>query len=156
MTFVRDHLPDPLTYYEGQGLTFQERKGKWRTTGCAFHGGNRMRINTQTGAFVCMSGCGAKGGDLLAYQMAAQGQDFVTAAKALGAWQDDPSDTRAQHRRPLPFPARDALEVLTEEANLVAVAAGNVAHGVPMSAADKERLMQAAGRIRVIAREVAA
>lgn len=156
MTFIRDHMPDPVTYYEGQGLTFQERKGKWRTTGCAFHGGTRMRVNTHTGAFVCMSGCGARGGDVVAYQMAAHGQDFVMAAKALGAWQDDPKDVQVQHRRRLPFPARDALEVLAEESNLVAVAAGNVAHGVELRAADLERLMQAAGRIRVIVREVSA
>lgn len=155
MTFHREMLPDPLAYYEGQGLRFQERKGKWRTSACAFHGGTRMRINTLTGAFVCMSGCGAHGGDVLAYQMAAHGQDFMAAAKALAAWQDDPRDTRIQHRRPLPFPARDALEVLATEANLVAVAAGNLANGVLMTAADKERLIQAAGRIRVIAREVA-
>ena len=43
-----------------------------------------------------------------------------------------------------------------EEATIAAVAAGNVAHGVVLSSGDRERLMQAAGRIRAIAREVAA
>ncbi len=40
MSFDRDRLPDPITYYESQGLTFKERSGKWRTTECRFHGGN--------------------------------------------------------------------------------------------------------------------
>ena len=155
MTFVRDRLPDPGAYFEGQGLVLA-RGSKWRSTRCEFHGGgDSMRVNLQTGAFKCMN-CQAKGGDVLAYQMAVHGQDFVTAAKSLGSWQDDPKDASQPRRRPLPFPARDALEILADEANLVAVAAGNVAHGVPMSGADRERLMQAAGRIRVIAREVAA
>ena len=48
-----------------------------------------MRVNTQTGAYCCMAGCGARGGDVLAYHMAAHGLAFVDAAKALGAWIDD-------------------------------------------------------------------
>ena len=112
-------------------------------------------MNTETGSGVCMSGCGARAGDVVAFQMAAYGQDFITACKALGAWRDDPKDTTAPRRRPMAFPARDALEVLAEESNIVAVAAGNVAHGVALTGADLERLMQAAGRIRVIAREAA-
>lgn len=28
MSFDRDRLPDALTYFESQGLTFKERKGK--------------------------------------------------------------------------------------------------------------------------------
>ena len=150
MTFQRDHLFDSVTFYESQGLVLQ-RGGKWRTTGCAGHGGSdSMRINTQTGAFACMAGCGLRGGDVLAYQMQVTGQDFVAAAKALGAWQDDPQDVNAPKRKPLPFPARDALEILAAEANLVAVAAGNVANGVTLTAEDLNRVMKAAGRIQVI------
>lgn len=155
MTLLRDRLPDPVAYYEAQGLPLQ-RGGKWRSTRCDFHdGSDSMRIKVETGAFRCMN-CEARGGDVLAYQMAIHGQDFVAAAKALGAWQDDPRDKHQPRRRPLPFPARDALEILADEANLVAVAAGNVAHGVVMRGPDLERLMQAAGRIRVIAREACA
>jgi hypothetical protein len=82
--------------------------------------------------------------------MQVTGQDFVAAAKALGAWQDDPQDVNAPKRKPLPFPARDALEILAAEANLVAVAAGNVANGVTLTAEDLHRVMKAAGRIQVI------
>ena len=78
-------------------------------------------------------------------------QPFVQAAKALGAWQDDPRDESQPKRKPIPLPARDALEILATEALLVAVAAGNIAHGVKLSAEDRARVMQAAGRIKVIA-----
>ncbi len=101
-----------------------------------------------------MSGCGARGGDVVDMQMAIHGQDFVTACKALGAWQDDPKDAGTPRRRPLPLPARDALEVLVEESQFAAVIAGNVAHGVSITSADRMRAMQCAGRIRTIARYV--
>lgn len=149
MGLDRTLLPEPLNYYEDTaGLTFRERRGKWRTTSCAFHGGSdSMRINTATGAWVCMAGCGASGGDVLAYQMDITGEEFITAAKALGAWVDD---GRPAPTRPTPLPARDALQILSAEANLVAVAAGNVAHGVALTQVDLDRLLQAAARIIVI------
>lgn len=89
MSFDRTRLPDPEGFYLAAGLELTGR-GRWRTTRCEFHGGSdSMRINLQSGAFVCMAGCGAKGGDVLAYRMAAAGEDFQTAARALGAWVDD-------------------------------------------------------------------
>ena len=55
-----------------------------RTTRCAFHGGSdSMRVNVRSAAFACMAGCGARGGDVFAYHMAAQGLGFVEAA---GPW----------------------------------------------------------------------
>lgn len=154
MSLIRNHLPSPIDNAAAQGYPVRERSGKWRTCTCFNCGHSRMRVNSETGAFACMSGCGARGGDVVAMQMAIHGQDFVTACKALGAWQDDPKDTTAPRRRPLPFPARDALEVLVEEANFCAVIAGNVAHGVAITADDRMRTMQCAGRIRTIARHV--
>lgn len=151
MGLLRDNLPDPVGYFESLGLVLQPGRA-WRTTRCDFHGGSdSLRINVQTGAWVCMAGCGAKGGDVLAYQMQFYDEPFIQAAKALGAWQDDPRDRTQAWRKPLPFPARDALEILATEAMLVAVAAGNIAHGVQLSAEDRARVMQAAGRINVIA-----
>lgn len=149
MAFDRTRLPESTAYYEGQGLNFRELKGKWRTTACHFHGGSDcMRINTASGAFVCMAGCGARGGDVLAYHMAALGLDFMSAAKELGAWVDDGKPTP---RRPAPLPARDALAVLAFESHLVAIAATNVAHGLVLTDVDLSRLLQAAGRINRIA-----
>ena len=144
MSFDRERLPEPHGYFEGQGLKLSKR-GKWRTTECRFHdGSDSMRINTATGAWVCMS-CGAKGGDVLAYEMAANGVDFVTAAKALGAWVED--GKLEPRRKPAPLPPRAALEVLSFEAMLTAVAAGNLAQGLVLTAKDRARLMTAAGRI---------
>lgn len=148
MGYVRNQLPDPCSYFEGQGLKLTPR-GKWRTTQCRFHGGSdSMRINSETGAWVCMS-CGAKGGDVLAYEMATNGVEFVNAAKALGAWVDDgKSENR---RKPTPLPPRSALEVLGFEATLAAVAAGNLANGMVLSSKDRSRLVTAANRINKIA-----
>ena len=68
MTFIRENLPDPVTYFENEGLKLTG-KSKWRTTACNFHGGSdSMRINTESGGFCCMN-CGFKGGDVLAYHM---------------------------------------------------------------------------------------
>lgn len=144
MAFDRDHLPEPVGYFEGQGLKLSPR-GKWRATSCTFHGGSdSMRINTATGAWVCMA-CDAKGGDVLAYEMQAHGLEFMEAAKALGAWIDDGKPV--QQHRPSPLSPRQALQVLATEANLAAIAAGNVARGVAMTDLDLARLMTASNRI---------
>ena len=144
MSFDRDLLPDPVSYFERQGLTLAGR-GKWRTTACQFHNGSdSMRINTASGGWVCMS-CNAKGGDVLDYHMQVHGLEFVDAVRQLGAWVDD-GKPLAQYK-PSPLPPRAALQVLRFEATLIAVAAGNVAHGVALSAMDRARVMAAAGRI---------
>lgn len=146
--FIKDRLPEPLPYFEAEGLTLQGR-GKWRTTSCNFHdGSDSMRINIASGAYVCMAGCGAKGGDVLGYHMAAHGLDFITAAKALGAWQDDGKPDRPH--KPKPLPATAALQVLAFESTLTAIAAGNIAHGVQLTDIDRARLLVAHQRITAI------
>ena len=150
MSFDRNLLPDPTAYFEEQGLKLTgPRKAKWKTTECRFHdGSDSMRVNTSSGAWVCMS-CGKKGGDVLAYELAMTGADFVDAAKAVGAWVDDGRPHTPQ--KPTPLSPRAALSALAFEATLTAVAAGNVAQGVVMTDADRSRLMQAAGRINRMA-----
>lgn len=150
MGFSREALQgvDARSYYEAQGLNLSKGR-KWVTGNCPFHGGSdSLRINMQNGALVCMAGCGARGGDVLGFHMAALGMDFAQAAKALGCWLDDgkPAPTR-----PAPLSARDALMVLGAESNLVAIAAGNLTHGVALTGLDLSRLLQAAGRIQTIA-----
>jgi len=145
MTFQREALPEPQSYFENAGLVLQGR-GKWRSTTCTFHGGTTsMRVNLETGAWVCMS-CAVKGGDVLAYEMQSTGAEFVEAAKALGAWIDDGRPAPA----PTPFSARAALSVLAKESNLVAVAAGNVAFGTTLTPADLARVQVSARRINTI------
>lgn len=147
--FLHDRLPDPISYFEAEGLKLQG-KGKWRTTSCSFHGGSdSMRINTATGAWVCMAGCGARGGDVLAHFMAEHGLDFVTAAQALGAWIDDGKPDKPH--RPKPLPASQAIQVLAFESTLTAVAAGNMAQGARLTDTDRARLSVAAQRINTIA-----
>lgn len=146
MTFARNLLPDPVSYFENLGLTLKgPSSAKWKTTACNFHGGSdSMRVNVATGAWVCMS-CGEKGGDVLAYEIKAGGREFVDAAKALGCWVDDgrpPVQTK-----PTPLTPRLALSVMAFESTLTAVAAGNVANGVLLTDADRARLMVAANRI---------
>ena len=150
MGFDRNLLPDAPTYFKNQGLQLKGPPGaKWKTTSCNFHGGSdSMRVQPATGAWVCMS-CGEKGGDVLAYEMAATGAEFIDAAKALEAWVDD-GRPPGRHK-PSPLSSRQALSVLAYEATLVAVAVGNVANGTRLSAADYARLRVAARRISQIA-----
>ena len=155
MSYDRTRLTDPVSYYESQGLNLKgPRSAKWKTTRCEFHGGSdSMRVNIQNGAFVCMAGCGARGGDVLAYQMAHHGMDFVEAAKALGAWVED--GKFQVPRKPTALSPRAALEVLGFESTLVAVTAGNVAKGVALSDTDRQRLMVCARRINRIVEDFA-
>lgn len=77
--------------------------------------------------------------------MRTHGLDFVAAAKQLGAWIDDGQPHRQY--KPAPLSPRDALAVIAFEVLLIAVAAGNVAHGRPLTEPDRFRLMKAAARI---------
>lgn len=152
--FIRDRLPDPLSYFEGEGLKLTG-PGKWKTTRCEFHGGSdSMRINTETGGWCCMS-CGVKGGDVLAHRMARYGEEFIAAARALGAW-DESAAPRGIRHKPLSFSPRAALELLRFDALHVAVAACNVAQGVALGEQDRKALVEAAGRIQLISEEIVA
>ena len=154
MSFEQNLKPDPEGYFEAQGLKLTgPRNAKWKTAACQFHGGSdSMRINTQSGGWCCMS-CGEKGGDVLAYHMKLHGLEFIDAAKQLGAWIEDGKPAR--EHKPTALSPRAALEVLAFEANLVAIAAGNIAKGVSLSDADRARVMAATGRINLIAKDFA-
>ncbi|MDP2416198.1 MAG: CHC2 zinc finger domain-containing protein [Hydrogenophaga sp.] len=149
MSYDRNLLPDPTTYFEDRGHKLSgPARAKWKTTNCTFHGGSdSMRVNTATGAWVCMS-CDAKGGDVLAFEMQHAGLDFVAAAKAVGAWIDDgkpPPSTKPPALQP-----RAALSVLAFESLFTAVCAGNLAQGIQLTEDERMRLMLAAGRIQAI------
>ena len=153
MSFDRNKLPDAQDYYENTaGLTLIGR-GQWKTVRCDFHGGsNSIRINTKSGAFVCMAGCGARGVDVLAYHMAANGLSFIDAAKSLGCWLDDGKEQTRQ--KPSPIPARAMLEVVAHEVVIASLVAADLATGRTVSDTDRNRLLVAAGRIGRVAREV--
>jgi hypothetical protein len=148
MSFDKALLPDPVSYYENQGLTIKGRGNNWRAANCLFHGGSdSFQINATSGAFNCFS-CQVKGGDVLSFHMQLHGTEFVSAAKELGAWVDDGREP--VHHKPSPLSPRQALSVLAFEATLVAVAAGNVANGVTLSDTDRSRLMAAANRVNTL------
>lgn len=146
MGFNRDALPDAQTFYEERGLKLTgPSRAKWKTTRCEFHGGSdSLRVNVATGGFMCMAGCGARGGDVVAYAMAADGLDFITAARELGCWQDDGKPAPS---RPAGLSARAALELLRPAVYLVYVACCNAAQGVVLTNNDREKLADASAQI---------
>ena len=148
--YRRELLPDPVSYYEGQGLMLiGSHRAPWRTTECRFHGGSdSMRIMVATGAFVCMN-CGARGGDVVAYHMAEHGLSFLEAAKQLGAWVG--GEASKGHIRPTALSPRDALRVLVFEGTLTTIAECRSAKGIKPSLEDLERILLAMGRINHVA-----
>jgi hypothetical protein len=152
MTFDRNLLPEPITYFESQGLILKgPRSAKWKTTACNFHdGSDSMRINSSNGVWRCMN-CGESGGDVLAYEIKAYGKEFVQAAKDLGCWVDN--DRLKPNYKPTTLSPRLALSVMAFESTLVAIAAGNVAYGVKLSEIDHSRLIVAANRINRLVEE---
>jgi DNA primase len=147
--FRRDLLPDPETFYQSEGLELIGN-GRERKALCVFHGERSpsLFINIDTGAFYC-HGCHAGGGDVLDFHRLRHGSEFMEAAEALGAVVDD---GKPQARKTTISP-RAALMLLEREAQLVAVAAANVSHGVQLSDDDKQRVLLAAGRILAITKE---
>jgi hypothetical protein len=142
--FDRNLLPDPVNYFESEGLALAG-SGKWRTTRCDFHGGtNSMRVNTQTGAWVCMS-CFRKGGDVLAYHMAAHDIDFVSAAVALGAMRARGA-AYTGNSRPRALSAAETLEVLHEDALVVWVCAQTMLQFGALDEGDRRSLTSATRR----------
>ena len=150
MGFERDRLPDAVSYFENEGLTLRG-PGKWKTTRCNFHGGSdSMRVNTASGAWVCMA-CGVKGCDVLSYEMQATGTEFVQAAQELGAWVDDgrPPPTT----KPAALPPRAALAALAHETSLLFIEAARMTKGYVPTPDDIARMGQAAGTIQLIAQD---
>jgi hypothetical protein len=145
--FDRGLLPDALSYFESQGFELDGR-GKWRTTRCDFHGGSdSMRINTDSGGWVCMS-CGAHGGDVLAFHMQHHGMDFVQAARDLGAWT---GEAPSRPRGPAGLSDRDALEVVSNELQIAWVILSDALRGVLPADPDWQRFVQAVGRVQSVA-----
>ncbi len=152
MTCNQNAKPDMTSYLESQGLRLTG-PGKWKTTACQFHGGSdSMRINVASGGWCCMS-CLTKGGDSISYHMQLFGMEFVEACKALSCWVDDGKPT--QHYKPTPLSPRAALQVMAFESLLVAIAAGNIAHGVKLTDTDRARVLSAAGRINRLVEDFA-
>lgn len=149
--FERNHLPEPVSYFEAQGLTLKG-PGRWKTTRCPFHGGSdSLRVNTQDGGWCCMA-CNENGGDVLAFEMRLHGVEFLEAAERLGATVEDGRPSRPRPKTTLPPSA--ALALLQSEAWLIACTALATAGALP-DPKDRARLIEAARVIQNIMMEAA-
>lgn len=146
MSFDKTKLPDVGDYYASQGLTIGKHGSRgWRKANCLFcQSRDNFNINLQSGGFHCW-GCDAKGGDLVAFQMALHGQDFKQAAQSLGAWTND--GKAPIRNKPMPLSYRDILSAIAHEAQLIAISGANVANGKPLSVEELARVLQAVSRI---------
>lgn len=143
--YVRSRLPDPVSFFESEGLQLRG-PGKWKTTRCDFHdGSDSLRINTESGGWVCMA-CGEKGGDVLAYTMRMHGLEFVEAARALGAYVEDGKPHRGAVR-PAGLSMRDCMAVVSFELLVLGVVVSDLRAGKKPSDTDTVRLWQAIGRV---------
>ena len=102
--FQKELLPPAGPFYTGElGKLTRPSRG-WARGNCPFHkskSGVSFSVNLATGGFFCF-GCGAKGGDVLAFVMRRHSLDFKTAAKELGAWRQISESERRQldkHKR---------------------------------------------------------
>jgi hypothetical protein len=97
--FRKERLPEPLTYYENQGLRLSGRS-EWRSARCPLHDDRdpSLSIHVPSGGFNC-HGCGEKGGDVLDFHRKRYKLSFKDAAQALGAW-EEPVRTATPDRIP--------------------------------------------------------
>ena len=147
MPYSRERLPDPITYYEAQGLNIQRRgRGPWRASSCPFcQSRDNFNINLESGGFHCW-GCAAKGGDVLAFHMAHASLDFVSAAKALGCWVEDGKPS-TRPPRPDQLSPRDAITLMADDANYLAIFSSLLINQRPLTESDHAEALSAVARI---------
>lgn len=142
--YDRDRLPLPVDFFEAQGISLKGG-GLWRTGQCPMHGGGSLRVNTQSGGWICM-GCGEHGGDVLAFLMVRDGLSFVDAARSLGAWDEVTGGRHTPSRRRL-LPASDLLPIVLNEARTVLLIGHDLVKKHEPSRRDYERLLLACSRL---------
>lgn len=85
--FDRACLPTVANYYRPIFGDLQFNASGWAQVHCVFHadGHASLSIHRERGSFRCFA-CGARGSDVLAFEMLRSGTDFKRAARTLGAW----------------------------------------------------------------------
>jgi hypothetical protein len=117
----------------------QRQPGQWSAC-CPAHEDRRPSLSvreTPEGAVLlfCFSGCGP---EAVVAALGLQLGDLFPPREKSG---------REPKRTPRLLSAGQALELLQAEATFIAVAGANLANGVTLTPADRERLLQAAGRV---------
>jgi DNA primase len=99
--FDKSLLPDARLFFEREigRLSRPDRKG-WALGNCPFHSSKSKRSLSvhRDGAFHCF-GCGAKGGDLIAFIRLRDRVSFKEACQQLGCWRETSPDDLAKVRR---------------------------------------------------------
>lgn len=149
--YNRDRLPEPISYFEAEGVHLVG-PGRWKTGPCDFHGGSdSLRVNTESGGWCCMA-CDAKGGDVLAFHMQRHGLEFVEAARALGAYQDD-GKRYTGPVKPATLSARDAMQLASFELLVALVVIHDIREGVIPNDDDWHRFIESSRRVETLAQE---
>jgi hypothetical protein len=83
----RDRLPTVTEYCRPIFGELRFNASGWAQVRCIFHHDRHasLSIHREHGAFRCFA-CGARGGDVIAFEMLRSGADFKSAVCALGAW----------------------------------------------------------------------
>ncbi len=149
--FIRDHLPDAITYFESEGVHLVG-PGRWKTGPCDLHGGSdSLRVNTASGGWRCMA-CDASGGDVLAFHMQRHGLEFVEAARLLGAYIED-GKRYAGPAKTTTLSARDAMQLASFELLVALVVMHDIREGVIPSDDDWHRFIESSRRVQTIVQE---
>ncbi len=86
--FNRDCLPAPIDYYRAHFPSLPAHTDRpWINVRCCFHDDKNpsLSVNLSSGGFYCF-GCGAKGGDVIAFHMQRYGLPFTAVVTYFGAW----------------------------------------------------------------------
>lgn len=86
--FNRNALPTPMDYYRTHFPSLPTHTDRqWISVLCCFHDDKNpsLNLNLSSGGFYCF-GCGAKGGDVVAFHMQRYGVPFVAAVTFFGGW----------------------------------------------------------------------
>jgi CHC2 zinc finger len=88
-------LPPAATFYRSELVKLgRPNRAGWAQALCPFHADHNpsLAVNLRSGGFHCFA-CGAEGGDVIDFVQLRCGMTFKAAAKALGAWRSDLSQT---------------------------------------------------------------
>lgn len=93
---------NPAAFYASRLEDFKQNRPGWQNVRCVFHGDNTpsLAVNSETGGYICF-GCGAKGGDIIAFEQAFNHCTFNEAVESLKQFAGLP-----EYQRTIPEPRR--------------------------------------------------